>query len=69
MKSFDDFLSTLSQKDHEELLDASISSLATSDKKFSDQERRMAVLIAQSNATFIREILRRYHDWLTESMQ
>lgn len=69
MKSFDDFLSTLSSKDQEEIMKSSVSLLTKSGETFSEKEMRLATLIAQTSGIFNRELLRRYHDWLSSQMQ
>ncbi len=68
MKSFDDFLSTLSAKDQEEIAKQAMAELTNSGETFSEKEFKLAVLIAQASGTFSREILRRYHSWLSEQM-
>ena len=68
MKSFDDFISTLSPKDLEEMTNQAISMLTNSGETFSEKELKLAMIIAQGSGVFIREIHRRYHNWLTEQM-
>lgn len=68
MKSFDDFLSTLSAKDQEEITKQSLTLLTNSGETFSEKELKLAVLIAQASGIFNRELLRRYHSWLAEQM-
>ncbi len=68
MKSFDDFLSTLSAKDQEEIAKQAIASLTNSGETFSEKELKLAVLIARASGMFTREMLRRYHSWLSEQM-
>lgn len=69
MKSFDDFLSTLSAKDQEEISSLAISSLTQSGETFSEKELKLSLLIAQTSGIFTRELLRRYHDWLSGQKQ
>lgn len=68
MKSFDDFISTLSSKDQEDIMKKSMSLLTQSGDTFSEKEIRIATLIAQASGFFSRELLKRYHDWLSEQM-
>lgn len=68
MKSFDDFLSTLSTKDQEEITSKAMALLTNSGETFSEKELQLAVLTAQASGVFMRELLRRYHNWLTEQM-
>lgn len=68
MKSFDDFLSTLSTKDQEEITSKAMALLTNSGETFSAKELKLAVSIAQASGLFMRELLHRYHNWLAEQM-
>ena len=68
MKSFDSFISTLSVKDQEEITKQAMDTLMKSGETFSEKEFKLAVLIAQASGIFDRELLRRYHEWLSEQM-
>lgn len=66
MKSFDDFLSTLSAKDQEEIMQKSMSEFTKTGETFSERELRLAALISQISGIANRELLHRYHDWLSK---
>lgn len=68
MKSFDDFLSTLSAKDQEKVTKQALDLLTNSGETFSEKELKLSVSIAQASGLFMRELLHRYHNWLTEQM-
>ena len=69
MKSFDDFLSTLSAKDKNETFALIQSKLQESGETFSEKELKLAMLVAQIDAISMRQILRQYHEWLSEQMR
>ncbi len=68
MKTFDDFLSSLSMDDISE-----VSSLVANlgkqlGKPMTENEQRLVALVTQANSFAFRELLRRYHEWLVEQM-
>ena len=67
MKSFDDFLKTLTPADLDSMQD-SIQGLETFGVAFTEQEMRLSQAISKASALFIREILEKYHNWLIEQI-
>lgn len=68
MKSFDEFLSTLSTKAQEDALSLALSKLTASGEIFSEKEFKLALLISQAVGKSTCDLMRQYHDWLTEQM-
>ena len=68
MKSFDDFLSTLSSKDQEAIMKQAMHALTKSGETFSEKDMKLVTIIAQTSGIFNREMLRLYHNWLSEQL-
>lgn len=68
MKSFDEFLSTLSAEDQQAIMERSFSLAAGDGRRFSADEMRLATSIAAASSAFMCEMLRRYHSWLSAQM-
>ena len=68
MKSCEDFLSTLTQKDAEAAVQKAVSALSSSGATYSAEEMRLALAITQASAFGYKELLRLYHNWLMEQM-
>lgn len=65
MKSFDDFIATLSPADQEAIMKQALSHLRGDGHTFSADEMRLAAQISTVSSVFMREMLRRYHEWLS----
>ncbi len=68
MKTFDDFLSTISPKDQEDIMKQAMCALTKSGETFSEKDMKLITIVAQGVGTFSREMLRLYHNWLSEQM-
>ena len=67
MKTFDDFLSSISSEEQERIAKMAQSNLSGTGN-YSEQEMQFAVAISQASGVFMREMLRLYHDWLSKQM-
>lgn len=65
MKSFDEFIATLTPSDQEAITKQALSQLPDSGLTFSADEMRLMMKVATVSTFFMREMLRRYHEWLS----
>lgn len=65
MKSFDEFLATLTPTDQEAITKQALSELPNTGHTFSADEMRLMMKVASVSSVFMREMLRRYHEWLS----
>lgn len=68
MKSFDEFLSTLKPEDQQAITQQALARLTGDGHTFGTDEMRLAVSIATASSVCMREMLRRYHAWVSEQI-
>ena len=65
MKSFDEFIATLTPADQESITKQALTQLPDDGHTYSAEEMRLAIRVALASSVVMREMLRRYHEWLS----
>lgn len=70
LKSFDEFLSTeFSEEDAAKVANEALTTLDPNLKQLPMEQKLAMIAGIQVNSAFFKEILRKYHNWLTQQLQ